>query len=95
MNAQKQTIESSGNSVKWIVIAGLALVAMTGSVGCDEMAMLSGLSALSGLNSMSGINYATQNVPSWNGLVNPGYTSALGLPENPSSYWNRFFAMGY
>jgi len=80
------------NNVKWIVIAGLVLAALTASTGCDEF---STLAALNSLNSLAPINYATQNVPSWNGLVDPGYTSALGLPENPSSYWNRFFANGF
>ncbi|MBN1490003.1 MAG: hypothetical protein JXA69_08805 [Phycisphaerae bacterium] len=29
----------------------------------------------------------TYNLATWDGLAMPGYTSSLGLPESPSSYW--------
>ena len=27
------------------------------------------------------------NVATWDGLATPGYTSSMGLPESPPSYW--------
>lgn len=47
---------------------------------------------LAGLAGATGCDTATlatlANVASYGGLVDGGYTSSLGLPENPSSYWS-------
>jgi len=48
------------------------------------------LTTLAGLTGCDTVDIAT--LASWGGLVNGGYTSSLGLPENPTSYWG---ALGY
>lgn len=49
------------------------------------MAALLGL-ALAALIGSTGCD-ETYNLATWDGLASPGYTTSLGLPESPSSYW--------
>jgi len=70
---------------RWTLVVAVALTALAGAAGCDEMTLDTLVSTSYPLNA------ATQNVPSWDGWAQPQYTSSLGLPESPWSYWNNFF----
>lgn len=56
-----------------LILSGLALV---GGAGCDEYLLTAG-----GL-----VDYA--NIASWGGLVDPWYTSSMGLPAFPGSLYD-------
>ena len=82
MNASRNSL--ARKTAKWGLAISLALTAL-GATGCDELSLSVPLSSGYPLSA------ATQNVPSWGGWAQPQYTSAMGLPESPWSYWARFF----
>lgn len=85
MNALHRISRGARQGAHWAMVMALALAAVGSMTGCDTAS----LDLL--LNSGYPINAATQNVPSWDGWAQPQYTSSLGLPESPWSYWNNFF----
>jgi hypothetical protein len=86
MNASHKSSTAGRRVVGLALAVALVLTSLAGTTGCDQDA----------LDSMTyPINAATQNVPSWDGWASPQYTSSLGLPESPWSYWNNFFAPGW
>ena len=66
------------HSAMMALLVGLGLVALVAMTGCDETGYWESL------------GWGTQNVPSWGGWADEGYTSSLGLPESPSSYWESW-----
>lgn len=86
MNASRNMHGTARQTAKWAVTIAVALTALASTTGCDETSFAIPVSV------GSPINAATQNVPSWGGLANPYYTTSLGLPESPWSYWDGFFS---
>lgn len=86
MNATKSACGTARHAARWAMGITLVLAALASTTGCDETSF--GIP----VTVEYPINAATQNVPSWDGLANPYYTSSLGLPESPWSYWDGFFS---
>ncbi|MBI4580042.1 MAG: hypothetical protein HY718_10095 [Planctomycetes bacterium] len=59
--------------VSVVLLALVGIAALVGTAGCDETA---------------GGLIDPANIASWGGLVNPWYTSALGLPAYPTTYYD-------
>ena len=82
------------STVTMTLVLALGLMVVVVNVGCDEAAFMPPVGGSGDLQWSNALGtyvsntgywpswgFGIQNVPSWGGLVDPWYTSALGLPR--------------